>query len=401
MNVEIRTCRDTAELGAAMSPLWHYFGRAASEEDAKRFERILPVDRVHAAFADGSIVGGAGAFRLEITVPGAVVPMAGVMAVGVLPTHRRRGILTALMRRQLDEIHERGEALAMLYASEGAIYRRYGYGLASLQGDLAVARAHAVFDRPAEAHGTARIVGYDEALELMPPVYDRVQAESVGMLRRSRDWWEARRVFNPPSAKGEQVRVVVEAEGRPEAYALYRVEFAVERMSSKSVVEVVEAIGTTAAATREIWRYLLSIDRVETIRAGFLPPDHPLFLFLAEPRRLNFTLGEALWVRLVDVAAALSARSYAADDELVLEVADAFCPWNDGRWRLAGGEAEPTDAEPDLRLGVDALASAFLGGFTFDQLARAGRVEELRVGTMSRADALFRTPRLPWCPEIF
>ena len=323
------------------------------------------------------------------------------MAVGVLPTHRRRGILSALMRRELDDVREWGEPLAMLYASEGAIYRRFGYGLASIAGDIALPRANAaLYDAPAPV-GQVRLVSQEEALELFPQVYERVRVETPGMFTRTRDWWEIRRLSASRFAKGEQARVVLEVDGTPEAYATYRIETDMQHMISHSVLQVGEAIGATPGAMRDIWRFLLAVDWIETIRGSFLPPDHPLFLLLAEPRRMAWRAGEALWVRLVDVGAALTARAYADEGSVVFEVEDEFCPWNEARWKVAPGGAEKTGAEPDLRVGVDMLGSAYLGGFTFAQLRRAGRVEVLREGAVERADALFRTDRHPWCPEIF
>jgi len=390
------------ELAAALSPIWHYFGGAVSEEEAEKLGRILPTERVHVAAENGAVVGGAGAYLFDTTVPGgAQVPTAGVMAVGVLPTHRRRGILRGLMRKELDDIHEWGQPLATLYASEGAIYRRFGYGLASISGEIALPSANAAFYAAPEPVGTARMVSEEEALELMPPVYDRVQAETPGMLSRTREWWEVRRLSRRPFTKGELMRIVLEVDGVSEAYALYRVESEMERMISRSVLRVSEAVGATPAATWDIWRFLLNVDWIETVRAIFMPPDHPLFLLLTEPRRMGWIAAEALWARLVDVGAALSLRSYASDDSVVFDVADEFCPWNGGRWEVGPDSAERTKADPDLRLGVDMLGSAYLGGFTFAELERAGRVEELRKGGLARADALFRSDRHPWCPEIF
>lgn len=401
MTIEYRGARE-GELAAALSPIWHYFGRAANEEDAEKLGRILPTERVHVAVEDGDIVGGAGAYLFDTTVPGgAQVPTAGVMAVGVLPTHRRRGILRGLMRKELDDIHEWGQPLATLYASEGAIYRRFGYGLASISGDIALPRANTAFYAVPEPVGRARMISHDEALELLPPIYDRVQAETPGMLSRTREWWEVRRLASGPWAKGDLMRVVLEVDGVPEAYALYRLDSDMERMISRSVLRVSEAIGATPTATRDIWRFVLDVDWIETVRAIFMPPDHPLFLLLAEPRRMGWIAAEALWARLVDVGAALSLRGYASDDSVVLEVSDEFCPWNEGRWEVGPGAVEKTKAAADVRLGVDMLGSAYLGGFTFAELERAGRVEELREGALARADALFRADRHPWCPEIF
>ena len=401
MSVDVRTC-ERDDYAHALAPIWHYFGGTPSEEETERFLRILPHDRVHAAFENGAIVGGAGAYAFGTTVPGGrAVPTAGVMAVGVMPTHRRRGILSALMRRELDDVHEWGEPLAMLYASEGAIYRRFGYGLASIAGDIALPRANgSLYDVPPPS-GHPRLVSEEEAAELFPQVYDRVRVETPGMFTRTRDWWEIRRLSTGRFAKGEQVRVVLDVDGTPEAYATYRIESDMQHMVSHSVLQVGEAMGATPHAMRDIWRFLLAVDWIETIRGSFLPPDHPLFLLLAEPRRMGWRAGEALWVRLVDVGEALSARSYAGDGSVIFDVADEFCSWNAGRWQVSASGTERTQAEADLRLGVDVLGSAYLGGFTFWELQRAGRVEELRSGAIGRADALFRTDRHPWCPEIF
>lgn len=198
---------------------------------------------------------------------------------------------------------------------------------------------------------------------------------------------------------GEMQRVVVEMDGRTEAYALYRLHNAFEAGIPTGFTAVIEAMGTTPEATREVWRYLLDIDWMNSIKAGLLPVDHPLFFLLAEPRRIGFRVTDALWVRLVDVGAALAARSYRDEPSLAIEVTDGFCPWNEGRYRVPSGDR--TDADPDLRADVTALGSVYLGGFTFAELARALRLEELAPGAIAGADTLFNTDRAPWCPEIF
>jgi predicted acetyltransferase len=160
-------------------------------------------------------------------------------------------------------------------------------------------------------------------------------------------------------------------------------------------------MATSLPATAALWRYLFDIEWVQGTLAWHLPLDHPLFFLLARPRRMRFRVGDALWVRLVDVGAALTARSYATDGSVVFDVADDFCPWNEGLWNLADGRAKRTKAAPDLRCDVSALGSVYLGGFTFMQLVRGGRVEELESGAAARADAIFATDRAPWCPEVF
>ena len=401
MAIEVKVCAPEDVTGA-LNGIWHYFGGRATEENTELLKTILPAERVHAAFDNGAIVGGAGAYLFETTVPGgAQVPTAGVMAVGVLPTHRRRGVLTKLMQRQLADAHERGEPLATLYASEGGIYSRFGYGLASLAGNIDLPKEHArLWDD--EPLGQARILeDEEETLEVLPPIYDRIQPETVGMFTRTPDWWKVRRLFQRPGRPGgEQVRVALELDGSLEAYALYRMNFGVKNMVTTTTLEIGEALGTSPRALAAIWRYLLGIDWVARIEASWLPLDHPLLVWVREPRRLGFSIVEALWVRLVDVGAALSGRSL-GEGSVVLDVRDEFCPWNQARWSVRDGSVDRTTQEADLVLGVSDLASVYLGGFTFDQLLRAGRVEEAKPGAAVRADEIFRTVRQPSCPELF
>ena len=359
MALEVRPCAPE-ELLPAVAPIWHYFGREPSHESVPWLQRLLPAERMHAAHDSGAgIVGGAGVLPFTMTVPGARVATAGVTVVGVLPTHRRRGILRAMMRKQLDDVHERGEA---------------------------------------------RMIDTAEALEALPPLYDSVAAETPGMVGRSADWWELRTLDDAEWRRhgaGELTRVLLELDGEPAAYALYRLKTAWEDGSSTGSVNVVEAVGATPAATRAIWRFLLDIDWMQGVNASLLPVDHPLLLLVPEPQRLRFRLEDGLWIRLVDVGAALSARTYAGEGSVVLTVTDAFCPWNDGVWRVEDGEARRCFDEPELALDVEVLGSVYLGGFGFSQLARAGRVVERVPGALERADALFASEPAPWCPEIF
>lgn len=396
--MEVRRAK-AEELVSGIAPVSHYFGNAPTEENIRRFACVLRPERMHVAEEDGQIVGGASAFEFQLTVPGAIVPCAGVTVVGVLPTHTRRGILTALMRAQLDDAHEQGEPVAALWASEETIYGRYGYGMAALCGEAEIQRVYGGFRNAPEHGGSFRLLSHEEALEAIPPVYARVAAETPGMFARPREWWEARALHDSEFRRdgaGEMVRVLLERDGEGLAYALYRLRMDFEAGSSTGEVRVIEAMGISPGATAGIWRYLLDVDWMERVQAELLPVDHPLFLLLAQPRRMRFRVGDSLWLRLVDVGAALAARSLEGD--VVLEVADAFCPWNAGSYSLDGAKRT---ADADLRLDVSDLATVYLGGFTFAQLQRAGFVEEVTPGAVARADAAFRSDRAPWCPEIF
>ena len=403
MSVEIRPA-GADELLSALRPVWLYFGSEPVAERAHRVTDFLEPGRMHAAYEDGQAVGGAGAFSFDLAVPGGRVPAAGVTVVGVLPTHRRRGILTAMMRAQLDDVRERGEPVAYLWASEGGIYGRFGYGVASLCGEIDLLRTYGSFQAPVDGALRGRLVDARVALEVFPGVYERVASVTPGMFGRSREWWGGRVLSDPEwrrAGTGQLMNALLERDGVPEAYALYRIKSSFDDGSSTAVVEVVEAMGATPAAEAAVWRLLLDIDWIERIQAWLLPADHPLQLLLVEPRRLRLRLGDALSVRLVDVEAALRARSYAGDGAVVVEVVDAFCPWNAGRFRVARDGVERTDAPAELGVDVSALGSLYLGGFTWRQLERAGRVRELAEGAVERADELFRTDRAPWCPEIF
>lgn len=402
--MEVHPCADNDELRAALVSIGQYFGWVPTDEDLERWLRNLPLERMHAARDDGQIVGGAGAFSFDMTVPGATMPCAGVTVVGVYPTYRRRGVLTAMMRAQLDDVRQRGEPIAALWASEERIYTRFGYGMASYAGEISIARDRAGFALPYEPQHRLRLIESEEALEVLPPVWDRVRLSTPGMFARSRDWWETRQLHDPPERRdgaGPRRYVVAERDGQAEGYALYRHKPSWEEGVSIGQTRVAEAIGATPAAMRDIWRYLFDIDWASTINGFLLPVDHPLFFLLAEPRRMRYRIGDGLWVRVVDVGAALSGRSYAAGGSVVLDVRDTFCDWNAGRWKVEDGSAARTDEDPAIALDVTALGSIFLGGFTFAELRRASRVEELQEGAVARADAMFGTDLHPWCPEIF
>ena len=406
MSVDVRPCASHEELARALDAIGHYFGMQNTVEDAERFANWIEVERMHAAWENGQIVGGAGAFTYDLSVPGGeTVPSAGVTVVGVQPTHRRRGVLRAMMRAQLDDVRARGERVAWLWASEAQIYTRFGYGLASQIGDIDLARDRTGYARPFAPRGMVRFLDLEEALELIPPIHEAAMRTRPGMFRRARSWWETRRLADDPARRrpgtGPLNRALLEVDGRPAAYALYRMASAFEYGSSSGSVNVTEALATDDAALAEMWRYLLDIDWMAWIKADLLPVDHPLFLLLAEPRRMRFRVNDGVWVRLVDVGTALSARAYADDAPLVLDVRDAFLPDNVGRWRLAGGGAERTDEDADLALDVGDLGSVYLGGFTWAALRAALRVEELREGAVERADRVFGTWPKPWCPEIF
>ncbi len=384
------------------------FLEAPHAEDLERWKEELDPSRQYWAL-DGDVpVGTAGTYDHRLRIPGGEVPIAAVTLVGVQPSHRRRGILTQMMRRQLDHAHERGEPVAALWATEGSIYGRFGYGLATTAVSIEADRDRMRFRSPDEPAGRVRLVDEEESRELVPPIYGRVQAHTPGMLARHESWWRGYRLADPEHWRqggGPLYRAVWEdGDGEPQAYALYRSNGKWEDFIPAGTLQVREAIGATPQGTREIWRFLFGVDLIKTVKTWHLPPDHPLFLSVTEPRRLHAATGDALWVRLVDVPAALGERSYAADGEVTFEVRDGFCSWNDGTWALraeGGRGVVERGGQAELQIEAADLGSVYLGGWSFAALQQAGRVEELSPGAVERADALFRTAAQPWCPEVF
>lgn len=386
------------------------FGQGITSADVERFPRVIEERRLLYAAEGGQMVGTTGAFRFSFTVPGPrQVTAAGVTMVGVLPSHRRRGVLSNLMRRQLDDVHSWGEPIAVLYASEGGIYGRFGYGLASLQAAINLLRDRASWRTPLAPYGSVRLAAPEEGLAAMARVYEEVRVERPGMFARSDDWWTNHRLAEDAEDErrggGPRWQAILSTDDGPEGYALYRIHPQWETHAPHGWVDVIEAMGTNARAEQALWAYLLGLDLVKEIQADAVPPDLPLLHQLAEPRRLRLMLRDSLWVRILDVERALEARGYDHDDRLTFELDDPFCPWNAGRYELesAGGSAEVrrTDAAPALALDITDLGALYLGGFSASSLVAAGRVGELEPGAARRADALFGSDRHPWCPEMF
>lgn len=401
MTIEIRNPSED-ELRAAMQAGEAAFGEEQKDEEFERHRKMLPRDRFYAAY-DGKIpVGTTASFPFGLTVPGGELAAGGVTWVGVLPSHRRRGILREMIRRQLDDLHERGEPLAILWASEAAIYGRFGYGIAAPTVQMDADRSRFAFRDDPDPRGAVRIVDREEAAKLFPRVYDAARPEVPGFVTRSGDWWEQYRLADPEHWRrgaGPKFYAVLEFEGEPVGYALYRIKNDWEDGFSKSQVRLVETCATSPAAERELWRFIFGIDLMVRVQ-GRHDPGSPLFLMVVDPRSLQLRVSEGLWLRLVDLGAALAGRTYATDDSIVVEVRDEFCPWNHGRWRI-GRDVERADDEAELELDTADLASVYLGAFDFNELAMAERVRELKPGALDRASALCRTPRPPYCPEDF
>jgi predicted acetyltransferase len=399
--MEFRAIRED-EFDAFELALSNAFGDVEVLEHYLALDRIsMELDRAFAAFDDGRIVGCAGAMTFTSVIPGGgTVGTAGVTAVGVLPTHRRRGILTELIRRLHDQAADRGEPIATLLASEGQIYGRFGYGLAVLGQSFDVALDRVRWAPGTEPRGRTRLLTHDEARPHLRAVYERFAASRPGAVLptdRQYSW-----LFSGITKPDEKEFVVVheDDDGVPDAYAMYRIKHRWPSGLPSNKLTVQQLVACTPDGSAAIWRYLFDVDLVSRVRAWERPLDDPLVWQMAEPRALRATAGDCLYVCPVDVAAALSARGYAADGRLVLDVRDDFRPANTGAYDLVvqdgKGSCSRTDAEPDIVCPIQIVGSTYLGGVSWGTLARAGRLEVLREGAVERADAMFRTDVAPW-----
>jgi predicted acetyltransferase len=383
------------------------YGVDRSEAELADQRAATDLGRTVAAFDGGRPVAGASVYRRMLTVPGNVMPVAGVASVGVAPTHRRRGLLTSMMRRQLTDLHDNGlEPIAALRPSEAGIYARYGYGPATLGNQIRCDRRAMRFRPDTDfGGGTVRLLPADQADPLVRKVYEQARTGTAGWPDRKECHWRVRLADRPESRGGAtSLRFAVhqENDGPVTGYVLYRHTSVPDVLGDTTgIVQVVELAALSRQAYAALWRFLAGLDlttRIEYEGAA----DEPLPHLLTEPRAVRSALVDRLWVRLVTLDRALAGRRYALPLDLVLDVRDDFCPWNTGRHRLrADGEhvsCERTTAPADLRMTVAELGAAFLGGTTLAALAAAGLVEELRPGALAVASVAFRGEREPWYP---
>jgi predicted acetyltransferase len=395
------------ELPRFMQTLDRAFHGRYKEEDVEQERLIAEPDRYFAAFDGDNIVGTAGACSTELTVPGMLSLSApGITAVGVLPSYRRRGINTRLMGTLLDQAAERDEPLAYLWTSESTIYGRFGYGMASLCAELEMPTARSGFVPGIATGGRVRALSRDEALPLMRPVYDAVAASRSGMVAVDDRWWTWLFLEGKRDEEEPLFFALHEDDGGvPDGYAVYKVKQVWAHGMPADELKLQHLIAATPQATAALWRYLLDMDLVVTVKAWDRPADEELLWLVAEPRRLKFRVSDGLWVRLIDIPRCLEGRRYAADGRLCFEVDDAFRPATSGRYELivegGKGTCGRTDAEPELSFGVDALAAAYLGGISFRQLERAQQVRGSAPSALTRADAMLASDPSPWFGFVF
>ena len=355
---------------------------------------MMEPGRVLGTFVDGEIAGTALSMTSSLAVPGgAVVPAAAVTGVAVRADATRQGLLTRMMRHQLDDAARRGEVVAMLHASEGGIYERFGYGVACRTRTVEIDRARARMRDSVPRGGRVRLITRERAAEVLPELHETCSVGRAGWMHRPEGWWPARAGV---MKKDHVIAVHADESGVDDGFAVY------QTRGETTAVDVWDLVAANEVAAVELWRFLLGIDLVTTVAGLGRPVDEPVEWWLADRRACRTTgVDDDLWVRLVDVPAALRARSYGGGARLVLEVTDGFLPANAGRYLIGPDGVTTADESPQLTLDAAALASLHLGDQPASALAAAGLVQVHEPAALAVADQLFQTRRAPWCGTGF
>ncbi|WP_199516571.1 GNAT family N-acetyltransferase [Nucisporomicrobium flavum] len=405
ITIRIGTAEDWEPISDLLGYVFHH---TPTPEERDVEGSVWEPERTLVADDAGTVVGQVAAYTRELTVPGAVVPAAHVTLVGVAPTHRRRGLLTRMMHRQLREIADAGrEAVAVLWASETKIYPRYGYGPAAQRLRMDIMTREVTLPAPADT-GRLRLVQPLEAIGEFGKVYEQLRSTQVGWSSRDERWW--RFVLSDLESQREgatvQHGVIHETADGPTGYAVWRTKGRWDDHGPNGEVRIREVVAADPATYLTLWRFLLGIDLARRASVDFAAVDEPLQYLVDEPRRLGTSLADALWIRIVDLPRALAARAYAAPVDVVLDVADDLLTENAGRWRLTvdgagAATCTRTDDPADLVCSVLELGTAYLGAVSLSALADAGRVREVTPGALRAAATAFGWHRKPYPTEVF
>lgn len=350
----------------------------------------------------GDIVANYGVYGMDVSLPGAgTVPVAGVTAVGVSQFHRRRGLLTAMTNAALDEAAEAGEAAAMLFASESAIYGRYGFGVVAPSVSHRISRPVA-FRAPADVR-LVESVAPEAALDTWPSIYADLRRQRSGAVSRNEVMWRRMLLEDPPGWRdGATARRLAQVPGR--GYAMYRIKEGIDQELPDGEVRVIELVAGDPTAEAALWQHVCDIDLTTTISVGLRPPDDVLPELLVDRLRAGSRVGPPLYARLLDVVAAFGTRSYATSGTLTFEVTDDTRDQS-GSYHLdvspEGAEVRRTGVAPELTMPIDVAGSVWLGGVRATQLLAARRLTEHVPGAAARLDRLVAVDRAPWTPFEF
>jgi len=379
---------------------------------------LVDYDRWYLAEIAGEVCGGTGSFHTELTLPGgSTVPAAAANDAGVLATHRRRGVFSALMERQLRDLRDLGEVVALLHASEGSVYSRFGYGVATSVRQVNVQSRRVEFrsDCP-DTSGRTRIVDRHAAIEACSAVHARACTQRAGGIARSADWWQLVLGDAESFMGGGLGRLVVlhlDESGTANGYAIYHLVEDWSTGQAEHVLAIWELLGESIPIEVALWKLLLSHDLVTRVQ-GYIATDHLLWNVVEDPRQIHIDYEQdRLWLRLLDVEAALSSRSYAASEilggvgssKLSFGVRDPLLSELAGSYTLevdqGVGTCSRSAAPADLLLDISSLSACCLGGSSFRRLVRAGQIVEITAGAAALADQLFSIDPLPWCWVCF
>jgi predicted acetyltransferase len=346
-------------------------------------------------------VGHGAYYFFDTSVPGGErLATAGVTRVGVRQTHTRQGILTSIMSRLMHDAHEQGRPLATLRASEAVIYTRFGYGVAGEAIDYTITRPRLRPD--VGTAGTFTIIDRDDAMETIPALYDRIAFNRPGVIRRPEWMW--RRYMEEFLDGSKPRQVIVHRDGGGDADGFVDVETAWDDDDRFAIATIHDLWGRTPDAEAALWRYVFDIDLVRTVKAQERPVDDLIRWFLIDRRDLQVrSVWDEQWVRLIDVDAALRARSYGSDETVTIAVRDRMLPHNNATWRIAGGKVDKAAApdNADLTVDVAALGAAYFGATSWFELASTPSVEGADLSVIARADRIFQSRPLPRCGSFF
>ena len=403
------TILEEADTEAFTAALVRGFHDDYNPELAMPFLKVLEHDRAFGFTVDSRWVATCGAYTRTMTVPGGSVPTAAVTVVTVSPTYRRSGLLTAMMKHQLQDIHRRSEPVALLWASESLIYGRFGYGQVTAKLRISgPTRSTAFLPGVDLGVGSVGEVEREEWLAAAEPLYARLLAERPGGLNRDRDWWQVR-LHDPEQWRhgATALRFVLHygMQGEVDGFAAFRVKGGDGGDLPGSEVLVTDIEAAQPSAYGSLWRFLLDLDLVRKFTRGHAPVDEPLRYLVADPRMITTELSDGTYARLVDVPRALEARSYASDVDVVIAVSDPLLPHNDATFRLQGGRDGSTVSETqrpaDVGLTVRDLGAIYLGGTSLSSLHAAGLVQERTPGAVAAITAAFAADRAPFCADHF
>ncbi|MEU5717512.1 GNAT family N-acetyltransferase [Streptomyces sp. NPDC020403] len=410
MTTELRV-PSASEWSAWFECLELAFGGALMSPETREMYAELAAPERSIGHRDGADwVATAGAHRFRVTVPGgSEVAAAGVTMVSVAATHRRRGLLTSMMRRQLDDVRSWGEPLAVLLASEPGIYGRFGYGAATREMNMRIDTSRVHLDVPPGTDGVrVRYASPEQALAACEAVYAELAAARPGAPVRQPGWDRMAVLDSARDRDGGSplLCVLAERDGRVTGYATYRMRPDWDHEGPRGRVLLRDLWALDPASYAVLWRFLFGIDLTSVVECSNRPPDDAVLHLVSDVRRCDVRVRDGLYVRLVEVGTALEARSYRSPVNVVLDVEDSFCPWNAGRWRLTAdakgvASCRRTEDPADLALSVRELGAVYLGGVSLTALAAAGRVRETRRGAVAEVSSAFSSDVEPWCPHGF